>query len=126
MSEKLKVTVERSRWLRGTPHSILLDSDTGKRCCLGFVLRQEGFADEQLADRATPRNVAQQYTAMKSQLTELRLAGVVPGGVVASTPWAATAMDINDDSSLSEDAREAQLLTHCARPDSPVEFEFVD
>lgn len=55
MAKKIKIatsfTVDRRRWIRGTPsNTYLLRGSDGMRCCMGFFARACGFTDKQIRD----------------------------------------------------------------------------
>lgn len=54
----LKVTVDRTRWLRGG-NGTLLERGTGKMCCLGFVCKQVGLEDSTIQNQADPQELYQ-------------------------------------------------------------------
>lgn len=59
--ERITVTVERRRWLRGegsTPSRLLRSTD-GKMCCLGFACLALGKTEDEIRDRKSPlsRNI---------------------------------------------------------------------
>ena len=123
MAEKLKVVVERSKWLRGDSGFSMLRDEDGRMCCLGFAMRVEGFTGAQLLDRVTPQGVAlsrQQWRG--SRLTRL----TYDDDDWSNTNWAHAAMTLNDTLGLNDAEREERLLKHCEREDSPFQFEFVD
>jgi hypothetical protein len=47
-TEALEVVVDRTRWARGVPGSLLLSSITGKCCILGFACLSAGATEEQI------------------------------------------------------------------------------
>lgn len=57
---KTKFTVERATWFRGQGPDSRLFVD-GKRCCLGFVGKQCGIPDEEMANIGRPNFVTRQY-----------------------------------------------------------------
>ena len=115
MAEKLKVKVERSKWLRGPEVMSLLLDLKGRMCCLGFAMKCEGFDDPPLCGNGTPAAVFRDGKCSR-----------LVGEDGFSTHWASTAMTINDAGGMGDPEREELLLEHCARDDSPFQFEFVD
>lgn len=55
--KKIKVTINRKRWLRATDDGYLRNS-SGKMCCLGFVGRACRIPTNVLLDQGTPVGVA--------------------------------------------------------------------
>lgn len=93
-------TVKRSEWYRGKgdEESKLLRED-GKRCCIGFVGQQCGFADERLLGISTvarARDNGDSSVWPAWMLKEL-------GGEIQE------AYTVNDRESITDGEREAQL-----------------
>ena len=55
----LNVTVEMSKWLRGTQPSYLLDVESGRMCCLGFVCLAVGLAERSIRNKRSIACVSQ-------------------------------------------------------------------
>ena len=57
--EPLRVTIDRSRWLRGegSHSSSLLRGSDGKMCCLGFVALAAGHSKEEIKGRQAPESM---------------------------------------------------------------------
>ena len=114
---KIRVEVDRSKWLRGSPtESKLLER--GNRCCLGFALAASGISDEKLQGKTSPEDLECETPLTRSYLDF----GVVLG--YADTVWTEDAMRINDRPGTDE-WREDALLEHCKLPGSPYQFVFV-
>lgn len=107
----LKVTIDRSRWLRGEgpARSFLLREEDGKMCCLGFACIAAGCAPEELAGEKTPG--------------ELGNRNGLPG-YFGMRPVYGDAMELNDSIVMAEDVREASLTKLLSRVG--IELEFVD
>lgn len=101
--------VDRSKWLRGEGRaSLLLRSSDGKRCCLGFVGSQCGFADHELAERGSPESVLGRSGAL------------FPVWVLG---WGGEfAMRVNDSRELADTEREAKLKGIFATHGHTIEF----
>jgi hypothetical protein len=119
MSEKMVVRIDRDKWYTAsTGNNPALLTPSGKRCCLGFVMQQEGFTDAELIDRGFPSDTMQS-AARESFLVQ------VGGHYHSDTNWASAAATINDLSRLSDAEREEELHELCRREDSPIAgFEF--
>jgi hypothetical protein len=93
--------VQRSKWLRGAfgEASTLLNAQ-GRSCCLGFVARQCGVADERMLNKHRPSDTRE---------TD-RLGGVLVKLTDGTdTALTRTAMAINDSGVFNDPEREAQL-----------------
>ena len=127
MTEKLKVVVERSKWLRGDPGSSMLLDEDGMRCCLGFVMHAEGFWDAQLFEKTTPHEVV--ILPQQGRGSRLTCEITSPSGFLvgeSNTGWAHRAMLLNDNPGFTDAKRERLLRAHCKCENSLVQFEFVD
>lgn len=109
--ERVKVTVERSRWLRGegSTASALLREKDGKMCCLGFVCLALGRTEDQIRDKSSP--TCGEWTgdgsAMAGSGTRL-IVRTDSGGWVKPSPIE-RAMVVNDNKDMSDSAREIAL-----------------
>lgn len=97
-----KVVIDRSRWLCGHTlwtlgPSYLLDG-RGNMCCLGFVCSAEGVADKDMLYVVTPRY-------LPTAPSTLSVDKMYP----TLTDLANTAMEYNDNSSLSKSGREKAI-----------------
>lgn len=107
-----KIVIPRNRWARGRGlASYMLHPTNGSQCCLGHLMSQLGWPDDELRGRSIPKDV-EDLSNLSNPLT--------------GSTWACTAMDINDDGKISDAEREAELIEHAKRADSPIAgFEFV-
>ncbi len=113
------IVIPRDRWAQGAALlrkdgdavNYMLSRKTGRQCCLGHLMSQLGWPDDALRGRSIPKDVED-----APNLSNPLLEGT----------WACTAMEINDDPRLSDEEREAKLIEHAKRTDSPIAgFEFV-
>lgn len=51
-----KLTIVKSKWLRGTGKGLLLDKN-GNMCCLGFLAKSCGYLNSQLIDNGSPEDL---------------------------------------------------------------------
>lgn len=87
-TKKIKVRIDRKRWLRGVGQGTLLNEE-GKMCCLGFWCNQTtGVSLDEMLRIPMPHGV---NTAL-------------------SVGWHAYAAYINDCVNISEEQREAELI----------------
>lgn len=116
MSERIKFTVFRDKWLRGIPEGSCLLSDTGSRCCLGHLARDLGATDDFLIRYSAPASSARGGFSGWPQflLTE--------NG--RNSEVAFQLMRVNDLGGLSESEREAELTELFAK--AGIDVTFVD
>ena len=95
-------TVKRSQWGRGAKKTAgaLLDKDSGKRCCLGFLARACGVPDEECEDQP--------------DLISVDLETVLPSALFEEDPENcdtphSIAMELNDGDKYVGKRREAKL-----------------
>lgn len=116
MTERIKLTVERARWLRGKDGGAKrLLSDDGRMCVLGFLAKESGATDDQILFRCFPSEIPVKW----------------PHGLTfrfddrpANTALARDIMAANDDARLSDAERELELSELLA--EVGVDVEFVD
>ena len=117
----MKVTVDRTKWLRGHGSEVSrLCTIDGKMCCLGFWALAKGFTKEQITNRSTPEELAEEHTL--AQVEEL-----VEGGkyrLFVNKSVTEMLMRTNDEIQLSEETREAILIKD--GPNAGIEFEFIN
>ena len=102
----MRLTIQRSRWLRGHPYSYLLN-DEGDMCCLGFLCKDKGIRDKDILNMPGPWMLL----ALRPQLSDI-LSGLAfrDDDVRMNTTFSEDAIEINDDIDLSEENRESQLI----------------
>ncbi len=109
-----KLVIDRKKWLKGDDgnNSCMLDDD-GHMCCLGFVARRiTKLSKERLFRQGTPADC---YLG-ESLLT------YSSDGTLRDNDFSAEAMDINDDSGLSEKEREKKLIKLFKKNDIELSF----
>lgn len=113
--ERLKVVIDRSRWIRGgIGDSLLLRPSDKKMCCLGFVACAVGLGTE-IYGAASPENV----------LSSKWPKGFVEGAAhITNTNAIAEIMTTNDDTNLRGEQREKQLIVYFGH--LGIDIEFVD
>ncbi len=125
MSNRLKVVVERSKWLRGEgwEKSKLLRSKDGKMCCLGFACLAMGATTVQISDMNSPTMACNMGGVL--ELPMLTMVGADhPSRRLVNKAPVDEAMMVNDERFTSESAREAKLTELLAQVD--IDLEFVD
>ena len=125
MSERLKVVVERSKWLRGEgwEKSKLLRSTDGKMCCLGFACLAMGATEEQINNMNSPTMVCNMGGGLELPMLTMVDTDHLGRRLIHKDP-VSEAMMINDERILSESAREARLTQLLAKVG--IDLEFVD
>lgn len=119
---RLKVVIDRSRWLRMTPdadegYQPVLLNEEGHMCCLGFCLAAAGVGERRLIGKAYPNAVY-----IKTPLPKSVRFLVQPYDKGFKTESLFTS--INDDEKLTEAERESRLTEEFAR--RGVDVTFVD
>ena len=118
MEEKIKVYIDRNRWLRGEGSGVsrLLRSTDGKMCCLGFCMLALGRTEEQIRDvttpaakerlgfNETPLSVPVEAPGFGTSLVEIDSSGgySIPYNILM-------AMEVNDDAGILDGFREVRL-----------------
>jgi hypothetical protein len=102
--------VKKSRWLRGTPNSMLL-GDSNKMCCLGFVCRQLGLKPKDIMFKVMPSDIESEDNdketkeLQKKLKTSIRLLNPTNG----DTPFTNKAVAINDNELITDKERIEKL-----------------
>lgn len=118
-TERKTVVIERSRWASADRlkawnldndealDAALLIPDNGMMCCLGFVCKSLGFADEDLKSQGMPNEIADPDD--------------LPGWLINVEDDAAC---LNDKKTIDDDTRE-ERLKELFRLKTPIDLEFV-
>lgn len=117
----MKLTIDRTKWLRGEPiSSKLLSSRTGEMCCLGFFSKACGYSDDEIMDEGDPGTILNRtkypdwiydYTNRISDSTnDLISTNDMTNGVS------------NDDGLCTEEWREKKIIEIFAEHGVEVEF----
>lgn len=115
MTEKIKVYIDRSRWLRGEgpEDSRLLRSTDGKMCCLGFCLLELGKTEDEIRDVPAPLETKRILQGKPEDFVECPGIGTrlltKQGTLYIYPTGVAGAMEVNDAADLDEPTREAHL-----------------
>lgn len=130
----MKLTIERSRWLRGEGDQVsrLLRPSDGKMCCLGFMACQLGYTEAEISNGETPMSavrVAQKNLWPENMIHEdLDFSSLIEvgGKSYAQELVVRSLMETNDLEfvSASETSRE-DILTSLFKSIN-IEVEFVD
>lgn len=127
MTERIKFTVVRERWGRGSRGGLLFRPETGKMCCLGFLAEHLGYTRDQFENIACPNELGVDDGLPRLFPTSL----VGPGAVsdVALTPTCSAIMQVNDTvhgdvlcGFMDDGEREARLTELFAEADIEVSF----
>lgn len=130
----MKLTIDRSKWLRGKDadegcNSYLLRACDSKQCCVGIYLSALGFTDDELRDKGDDGDcLVEAPSDDEDTLDEFGESWAVQLEKDPRVPeWLATESDvysINDDGKLAEDERERQIAERFRR--GGVQVTFVD
>jgi hypothetical protein len=63
--------IDRNVWARGEKDNVLLDSTTGKMCCLGIYLKACGASDKRLKNVGSPSDAGDADTLPKWMVGEV-------------------------------------------------------
>jgi hypothetical protein len=133
MSKKrFKFTVERSKWLRGNPQtSVLLDGDTGKMCCVGFLSRACGLEKRTISEQGTLSELANRGGSSAKAVSRRKVLAQflkdLKGRAWRSAKYANSNVaqeiyEANDMRHAGDGAIEARLRSLFAQLDIDVEF----
>lgn len=121
----MKFIINRVKWGRGkgSIDSRLLNSDTDKKCCVGFYANALGFTDEEIKGRS----LLEDLTVNSAPTATLKKKHLIPNWCLTDTENSFT--DIrqlytwNDDGIIkNEQEREKKIKELFARHDVEVEF----
>jgi len=120
MSDLVKVTVRRNKWLRGENYDVtrLLRPSDGKMCCLGFACLALGETEDSILDVSHPVTVSERHQRSVGNLTSF-----------INNDWehpkpVDEAMRINDLKDLDDKERETEITKLLAQVG--LDMEFVD
>ena len=114
MSERIKFTVWRGKWLRGNSQRSALLVENGCMCCLGFLAKTLGATDELIDGHGTPEEVrAIPWPESLVAQGELKC---------EDTEVCMSIVYANDDDGYADDERESHLRDLFARAGIDIEF----
>lgn len=123
----MKVIIQRSIWLRGTnsANSFLVRYSDEKMCCLGFLGLVCGIPKERLIGRCSPSDTKSWYSDKwpKGTLVPNGPSHLVSQSGLSNSQIIRTAMEHNDDSSITDEVREGLIKEDLAKLGVDVEFE---
>ena len=131
MRKRLKVQVDRSRWLRGREHNVLLHVKSHHMCCMGFGCLAAGYTAQEIVNQSAVEDVRLERdpeardevleefeggNAERSQTkgTDPRRSngdGVTQVPADQEPPISELIYAVNDDERLSDADREGHLIT---------------
>lgn len=117
---KLKVVIDRATWQRGCdPNRGLtkLLNDKNQRCCLGFLMRDLGYSDDELFSKDYPGNVSQNDRKLPCLISPLF------ENVGGHSDFVSKAIQLNDDTKINSVEREYQLTKLFAKEEIELVFE---
>ena len=106
----MKLIIDRAKWLRGDERSCLLRVEDRKMCCLGFLGLACGAVEDEITACPSPSSAVQVPW---------------PSGLIVrkrNTPACSSLMLVNDDPTLSDTDREAELTRLFRQLNIEVEF----
>ena len=136
----MKLTIDRSKWLRGEANSCLLRPSDGKMCCLGFYALSVGLSPEKITDISTPVGIPlDSIYETRSQLwgegkwlfvptnalaflTNAYTNSRTYGGQESTSADSSDLMKYNDCPNLNPNIREERIKEIFAKHDVEVEF----
>lgn len=126
------VKIVEGKWLEGNfavkegVDSLLLSSESGRMCCLGFLCLQIGGVDEEeIMDLTTPADL---YRNHESSMLQLGLVREAMEELEKDSPLTVDLMTINDEPSnlLSAKNRVDRLNEACEKWEASFRFQLVD
>ena len=116
-----KVTIKRSKWMRGTGGGVLWHKETNTGCCLGHICKQISRKTEaELEGNHNPVDVLKGASVM----TNATYDDYFHKWNVEDKPFIVEAIIINDKVDMLETDREQQLKTLFRK--NGIEVKFVD
>lgn len=123
----MRFTVDRSKWRFGDTADLgdgrgetLLLNSKGYMCCLGFCMKQLGYADDDLISYGSPFEVTDASTPFTRRFEEE--GKIVDTGLSVDTVLSEEAMRINDDEDISNEERESELSNLFSKHGHEIEF----
>jgi len=129
-----ELVIKRSEWRRGAmlqDHdkwgSVALLNDRGKMCCLGFDALACGVPIDAIRGFTSPEEVP--FECLEPDVTKRYAKGRVREGsfgIYHNSDFVNEAMEINDDSTISDEQREARLIPLLKRIGGYDKVTFID
>jgi hypothetical protein len=126
VTERIKFTVWRDKWLRGDPKNSCLLNDQGCRCCLGFLGQEVDIADRHQLSVGLPHEVSYQSADAAKKwpvgLLEATDADDDSSEHFRESTVCNSIVHINDNKRLTDEERETKLTEQFASVGIDVEF----
>ena len=117
-----KYTIFRNRWMRGGKDGLGNDIDgavlcdiEGQKCCLGHIMTQDGFKKKQLLRLQLPNEVVQTIGTEQAAKKAKHLVEAWDNGYggldTEDLSLVNKAVEINDDTNITDDEREELLIS---------------
>ena len=104
-----KLVIDRLKWLRGSRHGISrLHRYDGLMCCLGFECLRRGAEIDDIRDMASPAALAKWSPSLAASLVGDLI--VEEGKRWGNTQECIEAMEVNDETKISDQQRESILV----------------
>jgi len=114
-----QLLIDRNKWCRGkinNNHGTALLDDGGMMCCLGFYCKQiDGMEDKDIHEIAVPAQIGKTLVEKLSILVDDEYEE-------ENNDFSDTAININDNMSISEEDRENRLKEHFASNGIEIKF----
>lgn len=126
-------TINRKRWLRGegSEESCLLNTKTGKMCCLGFFAKQSKIPKNYIENVDTPCSARMLLNGTKVYSSNCKVISRPAKSIKWNTKLLSgefhsatgdTLMDVNDDEEISDEIREKKITSLFKRIGITVKF----
>jgi len=116
-----RLTIQRSKWLRGAKDGSCLLNDEGRMCCLGFSARYNfKWAKDDILGVATPDG----YSKKREIYKDCSLLKESKSGLIVDSEFASSAININDSSLIRGKIREQKLIK--LFKENGINLKFVD
>lgn len=133
----MKLTIVRSKWLRGKPTNSMLLNCNGDMCCLGFLSIAQGFTEQEIKGVQTPADLIDRGTksiddfsedtkflVRKSFISDEESEEPITSEYFINSDVCCALMQTNDSPSITDKEREEMLTYYFS--DQDIEVEFVD
>jgi hypothetical protein len=118
----MKLIIDRTQWFRGQGYmnSRLLDGD-GMKCCLGFYSLAKGYSETDILRITSPAFLPDKGEKISELVEENPRKNEICQPIV-NNDLCMVLMDVNDDTELTETAREKQIRANFETIGVEVEF----
>jgi hypothetical protein len=117
----MKLTIDRQKWGRGASGGSLLELNSGKMCCLGFLGLACGLKEDQIKAKAMPHEVKEAPTKNKTKWKSMIAKDDC--GTFGNSSLASKLANINDAQGTTDKQKEQAIKRQFKKIDIDVTFE---